>query len=39
MAALALATQLGSRLLDLKILEPSLEDLFFGLGDAARRPA
>lgn len=39
MAALALATQLGSRLLDLKILEPSLEDLFFGLGDGARRPA
>ncbi|MDC8786444.1 ABC transporter ATP-binding protein [Roseateles koreensis] len=39
MAVLGLAAQLGSRLLDLKIQEPSLEDVFFGLGDASRRAA
>ncbi|MBK9572039.1 MAG: ABC transporter ATP-binding protein [Rhodoferax sp.] len=33
MAVLAAVTALGARLLDLKIAEPSLEDVFFGFSD------
>ena len=33
MAVLATVTALGARLLDLKIAEPSLEDVFFGFSD------